>query len=134
MKSVAPFFAILMLSACATQPVAQSPASLNQSHGYVAVAIPLVIGADPVYVTLRSLSSGDDYKLMPTQAGSVVRGMWIPAGAYEIAEMVGSKRGSYTSINVAAGKITDLGGLTWAGVGAGIAYSYRFAIPSWPWN
>lgn len=117
MKILASIVLTVMLTGCATQPVQQSPAALHQSHGYVVVHIPLVIGADPVNVTLRALSSGAEFSLLPTTADSLVRALWVPPGTYEIADMVGAKKGTYTPIEVAAGKVTDLGGLTWAGVG-----------------
>jgi len=46
-----------------------------------------------------------------------VVGRWLPAGTYEIVEMVGKDKGSFTPIEIVAGKVTDLGGMAWASVG-----------------
>ncbi len=105
------------LAACATAPVQQSGALLRQSHGYVVAALPRMMGVETPNVTLRSISNGDEFELTPTPTNSEVLGLWVPPGAYEIMEMVTFKKGSYTPIDVQAGKVTDLGGLAWASVG-----------------
>lgn len=105
------------LSACATQSVEQSTAELRQSHGYVVAAVPLVIGADAPVVIIRSTASGREYTLSAPKPGAGTRGLWVPKGTYEITSELGPRTGVSEPIQVEPGKVTDLGGLVWAGVG-----------------
>jgi hypothetical protein len=108
-------FAVAALSACATQEPLQKAAELRQTHGYVVAAIPLVVDAQPVGVTLRSIPKGDRFHLEPAEGRTLAR--WVPAGSYEIAQMVGKDTRTFVPIQVTAGGSVDLGGLTWASVG-----------------
>lgn len=105
------------LSACVSQQTQQTPSLLRQSHGYVIAEIPRVIGTNPPAIMLRAISTGSEFELVPTQPSSQTLALWVPQGTYEISGMVGNDKGTYTPIQVQAGKVTDLGGLTWASVG-----------------
>lgn len=107
------------LSACISQQVQQTPSLLRQSHGYVIAEIPRVIGTNLPTITLRAISTDSEFVLAPTQPNSQTLALWVPQGTYEISEMGGENKGTYTPIEVKAGKVTDLGGLTWASVGGG---------------
>lgn len=105
-------------SACATaQSVQQAAASMRQSHGYVIVARPRLLGVDPAEITLRPVGGGDDYALAPTAANSEVLASWLPPGQYEIAQIAGSDKGKFGPIEVKAGQVTDMGGIVWATIG-----------------
>jgi photosystem II stability/assembly factor-like uncharacterized protein len=107
-----------IMSACATTPdVQQSATSLRQSHGYVVVALPRLLGVDPAEVTLRPVGGGTNYALAPTAGNSEVLALWLPPGQYDIAQMIGPTNGKYNPIEVKAGQVTDLGGIVWAGIG-----------------
>lgn len=107
-----------IVSACATAPaVQQSATSMRQSHGYVVVTLPRLLGVDAAEVTLRPVGGGTAYALAPAAANSEVLALWVPPGQYEIAEMVGPTKGKYDPIDVRAGQLTDMGGIVWAGIG-----------------
>lgn len=130
MKRFLALAAVAALSGCATQAPLQNAADLRHSHGYVVAALPPVAsslgsgpsalspfaGAQGFTVTLRSLKDGSEVPLDSTGDRALAR--WVPAGTYEIAEMVGKEKGTVSPIEVSAGRATDLGGLTWASVGA----------------
>ena len=106
-----------IMSACATTQPAQQAAALRQSHGYVVVALPRLLGVDAAEVTLRPVGGGSDYPLAPTAANSEVLALWVPPGQYDIVQMVGPTKGKYNPIEVKAGQVTDMGGIVWAGIG-----------------
>ncbi len=108
---------VLFLAACAIQPVQQSPLALKKTHGFVHVSLPVEFEVGSLNVTLRSLTTGSEFSLSPTELNSQSLALWVPADSYEIAEMVGKDKNSYLPIQVKPEQITDLGGLTWASVG-----------------
>jgi hypothetical protein len=109
---------VSIIVGCATQPpVVQSGAELHSTHGFVHVVLPNATPADTIFVTLRSLDNGTEYAMSKRDDASANLGLWIPAGKYEVAEMVGRDKGSFLPIEVRAGRLTDLGGLAWFAVG-----------------
>ncbi|MDB5965701.1 MAG: hypothetical protein JWQ72_2201 [Polaromonas sp.] len=109
--------AVTMLACATTSSAQQSAALLSQSHGYVVVALPRLLGVAAADVTLRPVGGGTDYDLVPTAANSEVLALWVPPGQYEITQMVGPTKGKYDPIEVKAGQVTNLGGIAWAGIG-----------------
>lgn len=106
-----------LVSACGTAPSVQHAASLSQSHGYVVVTLPRVLGVDAAEVTLRPVGGGTDYALKRTVENREVLALWVPPGQYNIVPTLGPVIGTYDPIEVKAGQVTDMGGVVWAGIG-----------------
>lgn len=107
-----------MLPAVPAMADQNSPAVLRQTQGYVVVVIPRVLGKRQPTVTLQAVpGNGPLFTLVPTAANSEVLAAWVPQGSYEIEEMVRTSKSKYVPVEVKAGFVTDMGGLTWVSVG-----------------
>jgi hypothetical protein len=102
---------VLALAGCAPQPVVQSPAELKATHGFVHVS--LIRGMSGL-----TLKGAEDHRLVrQPEHGAMAYGLWLPAGEYDIADMIGRDGTRYLPVTVGAGRLTDLGGLARMEVG-----------------
>ncbi|MCS3805677.1 hypothetical protein HNO92_003182 [Chromobacterium alkanivorans] len=104
---------IVALSGCATiqKPMVQNPSAVNSTHGFVYLS---QLNTDMGYssgVKIRSLSNGKVYVLQADSLSPRGVGLWVPAGDYELPDMLSKESKGYPPIVVSAGGMTDLGGL-----------------------
>jgi len=103
--------AALVLQGCASAPEpAQMPDQLRSTHGFVRASLPPAGNVLPL--VFRAMEGGSQYHLRyQPDMGRDNTGVWLPAGDYEIVDMVPASGGKYPPIHVERGRITDLGAL-----------------------
>ncbi len=99
------------LAACATGPEPkQQPEQLRATHGFVRVTIPSgAISGPVIFEPLRG--GGDRYLQAHPELGANVLGAWLPAGDYQISDLLQANGSQYPPIHVESGRITEMGAL-----------------------
>lgn len=120
MKLLLPLaLAALLLAGCASTPEIQAPQQFAATHGYVVATFEHEFSGGALY--LKS-ADGKEHQLL-LRPGTTAFGKWLPAGQYRIASWGQKEWGSYTPIQVRAGRVTDLGGFAEVSMGG-----YEYAI------
>lgn len=104
------FALLFVLPTVASASKPQLAENLAPTHGYVYVSFPK--GGSVQLLTLQSVADKTNYKLQArTDAGKSAFGLWVPAGEYRVSKWLNHKWGDYPTIQVVAGRVTDLGSL-----------------------
>lgn len=109
-------------SVSAAKPVAQAPAQLAATHGYVYVNYPKGSGIRlgvAVSTSVKSTAAGAREELLDERSdkGKNAYGRWLAPGQYRIARWDRYEWGEYTDFEVQAGRVTDLGSLVPINIG-----------------
>ncbi|ANH67634.1 hypothetical protein [Mitsuaria sp. 7] len=108
--------ATLFIAGCASTPPVQAPEQLRATHGFVRITIPQ-LDQFPAF-QLKQEGTGVTFALTPQEgAGPRSFGRWIPAGAYRIEDMKQADGQPFPSMRVEAGRLLDLGALTFLQLG-----------------